>query len=228
MKKTIIGIVVLAAIAAGAWYYTNSKPSTDVPQAQTTESSQPPAAMEEEKPAELAEGQTEYRVDTENSSLGWSARRVVGNSHKGTVGITSGSMIVDNTTVVSGEFTVDMNTITESNNNERFLTHIRSDDFFGIAQYPTARFVLATVIPASGENAYEVTGDLTIRDKTNTITFPATLTEVNGDMTVKAAFAIDRTRWDIVYDSGSVFLQLGDRAIRDEIMFDLNVKLERR
>jgi hypothetical protein len=36
-------------------------------------------------------------------------------------------------------------------------------------------------------------------------------------------FSIDRTKWDIKYDSGNFFQDLGDRAIKDDIYFNINI-----
>ena len=38
-----------------------------------------------------------------------------------------------------------------------------------------------------------------------------------------ANIKIDRTKWDVVYKSGSVFKQLGDKIILDEIVFDISL-----
>ena len=39
----------------------------------------------------------------------------------------------------------------------------------------------------------------------------------------KATIKIDRTKWDIVYNSGNFFKDLGDKLILDEIEFDISL-----
>ncbi len=67
---------------------------------------------------------------------------------------------------------------------------------------------------------YTVTADLTIKDKTNPVTFDIT---VKGN-TATTSFKVDRTKFGIEYNSGSIFSSIGDKAINDE--FDLTVNLQ--
>jgi hypothetical protein len=41
--------------------------------------------------------------------------------------------------------------------------------------------------------------------------------------TSKAKIKIDRTKWDIIYNSGNFFKDLGDKLILDEIEFDIHL-----
>jgi len=69
-----------------------------------------------------------------------------------------------------------------------------------------------------------VTGDLTIRNETHEISFPATIVEEGArGLLIDALFEIDRTRWGIVFDSGSVFFDLGDKVIKDGITFGFSL-----
>ncbi|MCH8864998.1 MAG: YceI family protein, partial [Chloroflexi bacterium] len=77
----------------------------------------------------------EYILDTENSLLTWEASRI-GIKHTGTVAIKEGSLIRENDEFTKGEFIIDMTTITETKNNQRFLNHIKSKDFFDVDKYP--------------------------------------------------------------------------------------------
>jgi hypothetical protein len=53
------------------------------------------------------------------------------------------------------------------------------------------------------------------------------MTEENNILSAKADFVIDRTKWDIKYGSGSFFKEMGDKAIKDEIIFSLDLKFIR-
>ncbi len=164
-----------------------------------------------------------YQLDPESSSLNWSARRIVGNSHTGTVEIKEGSLIKTAADLTGGRFVIDMTTITESNSNQTFLTHIKSDDFFAVADYPESIFTIKQ-IAEQGDDNYLINGDLTIRGLTKEISFPATITEIDDRLMAKAEFIIDRTDWNINFDSGSIFTNLGDKAIRDEIEYSLELE----
>ena len=95
--------------------------------------------------------------------------------------------------------------------------HLRSDDFFGIEEFPTAEMVISAV--ESTTDGYNVTGDFTIKGQTHPVTFPMV---VNGN-TATAKVKIDRTKYNVRYGSDTFFDNLGNRVIYNE--FDLNVKL---
>jgi polyisoprenoid-binding protein YceI len=97
--------------------------------------------------------------------------------------------------------------------------HLKSDDFFGVANYPTATLVFKDVT-ASGKNAYAVSGELTIKGKTNPVTFTISIYGSKATASLK----VDRTEYDVRYGSASFFDGLKDKAIYDE--FDLVADLE--
>jgi hypothetical protein len=67
-----------------------------------------------------------------------------------------------------------------------------------------------------------VTGNLTIRDVTRPITFPAVIS-AQGDGSIKAhaAFDLDRTLWNICYGSGKLYERLGMHLVHDLISLEL-------
>jgi len=63
--------------------------------------------------------------------------------------------------------------------------------------------------------------NLTIKGITHPISFAADV-NVNGkNFLATAKIKIDRTKWDIKYNSGNYFKDLGDKLILDEIEFDI-------
>jgi|HigsolmetaAR206D_1030411.scaffolds.fasta_scaffold02371_5 polyisoprenoid-binding protein YceI len=68
-------------------------------------------------------------------------------------------------------FSVDVASI-DTGNNDRD-NHLRSADLFDVEKFPKMTFK-ATNIAKKGDNEYEVTGDLTIRDVTKSETFKVT------------------------------------------------------
>ena len=96
--------------------------------------------------------------------------------------------------------------------------HLKADDFFGVAKFPISTLEITKAKHKEG-NTYECTAAITIKGKTEIITFN---TDINKDNAV-AKIKIDRTKFDIKYGSGSFFKGLGDNMIYDE--FDLNITL---
>ena len=62
--------------------------------------------------------------------------------------------------------------------------------------------------------------------ETNEISFLA-IVENTDSLNIQAQLDIDRTKWGITYGSGSFIEDLGDKAIKDEISYDLNLVFEK-
>lgn len=161
-------------------------------------------------------------VKTDASTVTWKAYKVTG-SHNGTVDLKSGALMFDEGKLTGGEFTVDMTSIVnndlEGDSRGKLEGHLKSDDFFGVANHPSSKLVF-TEVKATGKNSYEVTGDLTIKGITKPITFDVSVYGSKATATLK----VDRAEYDVRYGSGSFFDNLGDKTIYDE--FDLVVDLE--
>jgi polyisoprenoid-binding protein YceI len=166
-----------------------------------------------------------YTVDLTKSSISWEGKKLVG-GHTGTVDLTSGSLVFNGKKLTSGGFVANMTAIKTMDNgkpNAGLDRHLKADDFFGAEKFPTSSFVIKKVV-GNGANV-NVTGDLTVKGTTHSITFPATLTW-NADKTVSATaekIVIDRTKYGIQYRSKSIFSDIGDKMIEDD--FTLSVKL---
>jgi len=163
-----------------------------------------------------------YTVDAAKSSITWVGKKVAG-SHNGTIAIKSGSLNVDGKKVTGGSFVMDMTSIKDADGSANLEGHLKADDFFGAAKFPTSTFVI-TKVTGTGANV-TVAGDLTVKGITKPLSFPATVA-VNADGTVSALAGkvmVDRTKYDIRYGSKSFFDSIGDKAIDDN--FEINVKL---
>lgn len=161
------------------------------------------------------------QVKTTESTVTWKGYKVTG-SHHGTIALKAGSLIFDGDKLTGGEFVVDMPTLVSNDLQGEYKGklegHLKSDDFFGVEAHPTSKLVF-TSVKATGKNSYEVTGDLTIKGKTNPVTFDISIYGNKATATMK----VDRSLYDVKYGSGSFFDNLGDKTIYDE--FDLVVDL---
>lgn len=164
-----------------------------------------------------------YIVEAANSSLGWKAAFKVGASHKGTIAIKSGNINITDSDA-SGEFIIDMANISEGSlpdeeSKGKLIGHLMSDDFFSVEKFPTATLKIKAI-----DDNNQVKADLTIKDITNEIQFPATITVTDNKLIAEASFEIDRSLWDIRYGSGKFFKDLGDKFIKDEIEISLKIQ----
>ena len=164
------------------------------------------------------------RVNTENSTVKWIGSKVA-SSHEGNVSIAKGSLSIDHGTLVGGEFSINMNSIVctdlePDKGGNKIVKHLKNEDFFNVEEFPLATINIIRAVKDK-QNTYKILADLTIKGITNPITFQASV-DINGiNFLAKAKIKIDRTKWDITYNSGNFFENLGDYLIKDEIEFDI-------
>ncbi len=167
-----------------------------------------------------------YEINTKESKVYWTGKKITGSSHTGYISISNGMLDVVGTSVVGGVVNIDVNSIvcTDLENeeyNKKLVGHLKGEDFFEVGKFPNAKFEL-TSISENGDKS-KVTGKLTMKGKTHEITFPAQISVVGSKVTAQGTASVDRTKWGVEYGSGSIFKELGDKAINDEfeIKFDL-------
>jgi len=162
------------------------------------------------------------KIDVKASTIKWVGKKVTG-EHSGTVNFKDGAVVLKGKKLVGGTFTVDMNSLTATDLTGEYQGklngHLKADDFFGTEKYPTATLVFKK-IAAKTANVYAVTADLTIKGITKPVSFDLT---VNAN-SATTAFKVDRTKYDIKYNSGNFFQNLGDKTINDD--FELAVALK--
>ncbi len=158
----------------------------------------------------------------------------VQSEHLGTVNVQEGTFEVADGKLVGGTITIDMNSITntdiEDEGKRGYLEgHLKSQDFFFVDSFPTAVFEIVEVLDPSEATKYStVTGNLTIRGTTNSITFPADV--VVGEEGVKfmaPTFSIDRTLWGAKFhdrDDATIAESLKDDLIDHSIELTIKVK----
>ena len=161
-------------------------------------------------------------INVKKSSVKWLGKKVTG-QHDGTIKIKSGSIELKNNEIVGGSFIIDMNSIKcndlkDEGYNKKLVGHLKSDDFFGVNQFPEASFVIKSASEFSNDKS-TVSGTITIKGKTENISFEV----LKNQKTFSSNVDIDRSKFNIRYGSTSFFDSLGDKAIYD--MFNLKIIL---
>lgn len=161
-------------------------------------------------------------IQVENSKVVWKGYKMTG-SHEGLITLKSGYLNFDQDKLTGGSFTIDMTSISnvdlEGEYKDKLEGHLKSDDFFGVEKFPSATLIF-TNVKSTGKNAYEVTGDITIKGITESVKFDISIYGNKANATLK----LDRTKFDVRYGSASFFDDLKDKVIYDE--FDLVADLE--
>ena len=162
-------------------------------------------------------------VNTKNSTIKWIGSKISSN-HEGTVNILKGALNIDDGILVGGKFSIDMQSLATTDMSEEYNKkldgHLKNKDFFNVAEFPAALVLITSAKKIDG-NDYYITADLTIKGITHSINFPAVVTLNGLNFIATANIKIDRTKWDIKYNSGNFFENLGDKLILDEIVLDV-------
>ena len=169
-----------------------------------------------------------FRVDTLHSIIEWTGYKPTG-LHTGMIKIKSGELRVNTGILTSGKIIADMNSmtcndITDAEDNKHLIEHLLDDDFFSASKFPYSSFEISEVRKEATGNGYQIKGMLTIKDVTNEVAFPAFCTSSGNTIHVLAVLRIDRTRFGIKYKSKTIFPDLGDKFISDEVEIKMNMK----
>ena len=168
--------------------------------------------------------QTMFKVTNDSLSvLKWTGSTFI-KSHFGTINF-SGELGIDDGKLVSGNLIFDMSTINTEDLNggkkQKLDDHLRGEDFFDVEKFPNAYLKIKNY---DGKN---ITGDLTIKEVTKEISFPAILEITQNSIKGKADFTINRTEYGIIYSSSNFFDLAKDRIISDEIKINVSIKASR-
>ncbi len=216
MKKIILSATTVVALVLGSC--NNPQPSNN----QSTET------VATETTSISAPETFEYQVAPE-SVVEWEGTKPAG-KHHGTVNATEGGLNVENGTLTAGEFVLDMNSISvldleAGKGKETLEAHLKGTDpekvdhFFNVKEFPTATFSVKTF---DGKN---LVGNLTVKGKTKEISFPAHISISEHEVSITSEpFKINRVDFGVNYGSKSVFDDLKDKFIDDEITLVVKAK----
>jgi polyisoprenoid-binding protein YceI len=167
---------------------------------------------------------TKWVVDKGHSNVKFTVTHYAVSEVEGNFKIFDGSMEHTKADFTDAKvaFTVDVNSInTES---ERRDGHLKGDDFFNAPQYPQMKFV-STGMKALGNNKFQLSGNLTIRDITKPVVFDVSYGgTINAGQGRKSGFkakaTIDRFDYNLKWDRA---IEAGGLVVGKD--FDININL---
>ncbi len=165
----------------------------------------------------------QWTFDPAHSQIQFSVRHMGISTVRGTFGQFAGS-IEDSNGVVKG-VTVDIDVASLTTGNGQRDEHLRSADFFDVANYPKATFVLTSFQRDGGD--VTATGDLTIRGITKPVTLtgdvggPAKDPWGNQKVSAELETKISRKEWGLVWN---VALEAGGVLVSDEVKLRIDVQ----
>lgn len=180
-----------------------------------------------------------YTVDTATSSVNWKGYHKGGFDPRFGTLKTEGVVSVENDAITGGSFTIDMNSISTDESSVDALTtggktaadldgHLKNADFFEVDKYPTAKFEITEVKAfdaATEKSVLEgatnvISGNLTIKDKTVNVSFPAKVAVSENEVSLQSKFTINRQDWGLTYGTEG---DAKDWMISQEVDMELNI-----
>lgn len=186
-----------------------------------------------------AEKGTVFTLDTLASALKWTGYHKGGLNPRFGIVKGSGTVAVEADTVTGGSFVIDMTALATDVKSvdpaksggktaADLDAHLKNADFFEVEKYPSAKFDITSTRAfdaAKDKSAITdanvmVSGNLTIKDKTVNVTFPAKISVSASELTLSSKFTINRQDWGLSYGTeGSP----QDWMISQEIDIELNL-----
>jgi polyisoprenoid-binding protein YceI len=169
--------------------------------------------------------QTTWKVDKAHSNVKFAVSHMVVSEVEGSFRMFDGSLVASKADLSDAKVNFSVDVASVNTDNEKRDGHLKSDDFFNAEKFPKMSFVSKSMKPLGG-NKYALTGDLTIRDVTKTVTFDVTYGgQINTGRGVKAGFkaktTIDRLTYGLKYAPA---LETGGLAVGKDV--EITVLLE--
>lgn len=160
----------------------------------------------------------QYTMNTDQSIIEWMGRKA-GMTEKGNVPIRACTFTVKGGRLVDGSLVVEMNgiqaTSQEGQAARELGQHLRSEDFFDVAQFPTAAYTI-TSARTDGRGNLKLMGKLNVKGVSKEV--EALMSFASADPVVASVnFVFDRADFDVRFGSGSFFDDLGDNLIADDV-----------
>lgn len=175
------------------------------------------SAREEKKLMSISPGH--YILDNMKSEMKWTGSLLKHGiinlySHAGGIEFDRGDFIVEDSRIKEGFFTVDMTTISLSDENynrensrQKLLKHLGSSDFFDVNSYPTASF---KIISSSDSG---LVGKMTIKGVSNNETIKDySITPLDGVIVIKGKMALNPSKYNITWQFPAL-----DKILSDEV-----------
>jgi len=167
----------------------------------------------------LSELTGDYVLDTERTRIGFVAKHRMATRVRGHFAVFEGALRLDGDNPAGSSASMTIRADSIDTGDKRRDAQL-SKDFLDVATYPTITFV-STEVERVGETRFDVTGDLTIRGTTHSVTVPFELTGTAGGVAFTGTRTIDRSRWRVNWNALTTFL------VVPNVVLDLEVTATR-
>jgi len=175
-------------------------------------------------PVTLSDLSGNYVIDPAHTRIGFVARHAMVTKVRGAFNDFEGSAVLDGTDLAKSTGRLTIQAASIDTRNEQRDAHLRSNDFLAMEEYPQITFV-ATQVRQAGATTLEITGDLTIRGVTNSVTIPfefeGAATDPYGNLRVgfEGSAVINRKDYGITWNAA---LETGGVLVSDKVVITLD------
>lgn len=167
----------------------------------------------------------EYTLDPSHSRIGFVARHAMVTKVRGSFNEFTGSASVDGADPERSSVELVIKTESIDTRNADRDAHLRSNDFLKMDEYPEITF-RSTGVKQTGDAAFDVTGDLTIRGVTRSVTVPFTFegqaTDPFGNQRIglEGGTTINRQDFGVTWNAP---LETGGFLVSDKIVLEFEI-----
>lgn len=176
-------------------------------------------------PATIDQLTGSYTLDTAHTRMGFVARHAMVTRVRGAFNEFEGTATIAGDDLSGSSVRVTIKAASIDTRNEQRDEHLRSNDFLAMEEYPDITFT-STSVRKTGDTSVEITGDLTIRGTTNSVTIPfefegaATDPFGNERIGFEGSVAISRKDYGISWNAA---LEAGGVLVSDKVTLEFEV-----
>jgi polyisoprenoid-binding protein YceI len=170
-----------------------------------------------------------WTIDPAHTEVGFAVRHLMLSTVRGRFGAVTGTVTVDEENPNSAKLDVTIDVASVDTRQEMRDNHLRSADFFDVANYPTMRFV-SKRIEGDVTNKFRVIGDLTIKNTTREVALDATLEGRamdpwgNDRVGFSATGKLNREEFGLTWNQA---LETGGVVVGNEVKLSIDAELVR-
>ncbi len=216
--KTCIVVAAVSALFAGCSDPSEGKPEAAIGEAISTgPATKPvgvPAGEEAESKTAAPSAETAVYALTDDTYIGFAGSKIAG-THYGQFIAFDGSVTLNEENIETAKIAITIDMESTETDDTRLTGVLKGEHFFNVAEHPKATFVSTAI--SKSDDGYTVTGNLTLRGITKSITFPATISLEGKRIKATAEFTINRKVWGV--GEGWV----SDTVVKDDVLLELDV-----
>jgi polyisoprenoid-binding protein YceI len=174
-----------------------------------------------------AQAQSVWTLDRSHSNLKFTVTHLVVAEVDGSFKIFDGSVKAKDDTFEGAEIEFVADVASVNTEDEKRDEHLKSDDFFNAEKYPKMKFTSKSFKKVD-KNKYKLTGDLTIRDVTKTVTFDVVFGGLikdpwgNTKAGFKATTTINRFDYNLKWNK---LIEAGGAVVDKDVKITANIEL---